>query len=286
MFLNHHPACSVGCMREQGVTGPLLAVLLVGVVLTGCLGDDDVGGGDAAFTEDTGSLTGSVFDENLNPLDDATVMLVATDAAEGDARVFNGSTDGQGSYSVKQVPPGPYRAQVSSFCCHEAVEQVEIVAAEAIPMDFMLALKSQAERQDPWVDGAHDWTGLFECVVGTINVCQENDRRHGEVVEPGAKTITVALDWEPNAVLGAQELNLRVVNGGNDRVMVEGTGGPGMQLVATGELLEDLESETWTIVFDVQAAGTDVLWSQQFTIWWSVHYWDAAPSGYSTLPDQ
>ncbi len=268
----------------------LFVSLFVLVVFTGCLGNDEVeeDGNGAAFTEDTGSLSGTVFDENLNPLNGALVTLVQLQVEEAEAHIMDKTADQAGKYAINQIPPGSYRAQVSSACCHEAVENLDIVAGEPTTKDFMLNLRTQEERRDPWVDGAHEWNGNFECVAGTVNVCQNNERRQGQVVEPGARTVTVGLDWEPNALLGAQELRLRVLNGGNDEVIMEETGGPGFQIVLDQAMLaeEKVDDDTWTVVFDVQAAGTDVLYGQRFTIWWTLHYWDPAPDGYSTIPDQ
>lgn len=276
-----------------GLRGSLLACALLGVVFAGCLGGDD--GPDPrapSVTEETGAVSGRVMDANLNPIVGGFVALL-----EGDSEtVATQRTDEDGYYVLNQVPPGSYRLHVSSICCRDQVMTVDVVAGEVLDgVDVMLDLRTALEQQNPWNTGALDFSGFINCMVNQVNVCQDNLRRHGVRVDPGLKTATVGLQWATTGgPVGAEEFTLSVYNRvGGSHLLGQKTGTSPFEFTLDDSVIQDesmkfrnFEDSEWNLMFEVMPVEGDVVYQQAFTIWWTFHYWEPAPPGYSTLPDQ
>lgn len=279
-------------MRAQFV----VYLMLASALLAGCLGGDDMdpdgSGNTQAFTADTGAVRGTVFDVNLNPLQNArlTLVEVGEDAATSIVNASQG-----GAYTFPMVEPGDYRIQASHLCCHEEIRTVEVLAGqENSDVDFMLDIMTTTELQLPYRTGPLDWVGFIDCQFGNINVCQSNERRKGTTVDPGLETLTVGLEWEANGLLGASEFELQVINRvGNDEVIASMSGTPPFEMVLDDSVIEDqdlhfsqYQDSEWSVLFTVDSVDVELVYQQEFTIWWALHYWEPAPSGYSALPDR
>jgi len=82
----------------------IVALLAVGFI-TGCGGGDDDGGG-----TDTGTVYGTVTDNNNNPVQGATCTLNAVTTG---AKATSGTTDVNGDFEITAVPVGTYTLTVS-----------------------------------------------------------------------------------------------------------------------------------------------------------------------------
>ncbi len=213
---------------------PFLALLLlVTALLAGCVSGDDPPENESPDDEPSaglGTVTGSIFTVNLDPVENARVQLVQD--GEGVAET---STDQSGAYTIRNVEPGDYRLQVSAVCCPETIRPVSVAEDDVVTVDLQLELYSSDDLQEPRVE-RFEWTGFLACTVrwlnpegphhdvnvfgipggvsgvntcGVVEIVAENatgdDFLHVWEIGPGAKTVVGGMDWDaPGAALGDQ----------------------------------------------------------------------------------
>jgi hypothetical protein len=285
----------------------LLVAVLVGVFLAGCLGggEDDVGTEPDATprtSEETGSVTGQVFDEDLNPVKGANVWVI--DAQRN--LVGEDVTRNDGRYTVNDIPPGKYRVQVSAICCKQEIRDIAILANEVLSdQNFMLVIVPDMLIMDPFVEGPIPDSGIIGCSHGITLLwvhCGATDPNHKDEfsfdIAPGLRTLTVGVDWkvQPSSYYGANPgmLNIRI------ELLAPGTGlmvlhdkdveGPfELRLDESsmeGEItFEDLDEIDTAVKIMVRAPDLTVVYQQKFDVYYSMHYWHEAPPGYSVIPD-
>jgi hypothetical protein len=129
-----------------------LSLLLVGVLLAGCAAEPastpaakEPSGGNPtqedrripytsaaapAPNEATGSIVGSVLDEELLPIYDAEVVLQSNDVRT--------RTDGAGAFTLNSVAPGEYMVIAVAIGFDQAAKKVQVVAGEVAHANFTL----------------------------------------------------------------------------------------------------------------------------------------------------
>jgi hypothetical protein len=276
---------------------PLVVGVLLITAMAGCLGGgsevepEDEDGADPRFTEDTGSLTGQVMNRDLLPLGGATITL-----SQANEERFSATSRGDGRYAVNFVEPGTYRVQVVAPWHYSQVANVEIKAGDETPKNFILDEVTEDDLRFPYQDGPHDWSGFIGCSAGGVPICQfdpNDDRRKSVDVERGVKTITVGVNWSPNGLAGATDLVLEIRH--EPKILATVTGkAPAFEITLDDSLIEDetlrfenFEDGGWLVEFRVYTPVGEpvVAFQQPFTVWWTFHYWQPAPPGYSTLPE-
>ncbi|MBI2077828.1 MAG: carboxypeptidase regulatory-like domain-containing protein [Euryarchaeota archaeon] len=146
----------------------LLTVLLAGIVsLSACVGNDakaqGSGDGDippaapAQFDDDTGAITGSVTDDQIQPLEGAQVGIL-----EIPDRLT--VTDAAGAFTFNNVPPGKYSIVAQRLGFVSGSRSVEVFAGQAVSVQFALApLAVEAPYHF-----THPFTGFIDCVVALV----------------------------------------------------------------------------------------------------------------------
>ncbi len=255
--------------RARPVIVILLLVLFTATapLVTGDGGDPD--------PDDPGQATvlGRVFSDSFEPIEGATLYLMLGNGTV----VYSTTTNETGSYRFDEVDPDTYRlvATAAGFESHAVKLQVEPEAVHEV--HFMLV-----EIPQPWVDGPNDWDGFIGCWI-SIATCDGVDPNHSTThstqTEPESETATLALEWQPNNFLGAEELRL-VVEDQEGSLIADETGPSPLEL-RIDDGLQDVEGLT----FRVQPETTSLVYQQTFTLWWALHYVDPAPDGYSPLSE-
>lgn len=306
-------------MGQQGFyvdgTAPLLLVpmravfiacLMLVLVLAGCLGGDrdlapEDGNGEgsngAGSGEGLGSVSGEVVTGNLETVLNARIRLIQDDNVAHEAH-----TDENGKYNITGVQPGEYRIQAfAPHCCETDLRRVHVGPQQDIKMNFMLEIRVP-ETGSPFMDGLYDSKGWISCSVAlptqSMYPCQPYDDEHkqeaGHVVDmAGLKTLHVAVVWDSPALATGSELTLSVYNnvGGSHLIERKTDASPlEIRIDSSGIEDEDLRFENFygrdmPLRFAVTPTDIGVLYQQPFTLYWSLHFWEEAPSDFSTVPE-
>lgn len=247
------------------------------------------------MTEDTGAITGRVLTEDLGEVENARVALVADGELAAEA-----TSQDDGSYSLNNVEPGEYRLQITAPCCREHVQGVEATAGEESRVDVQLVRFTAADLQEPYME-KRDWTGFISCSLRAgvgLALCSvvdpNEDFLHEWEIEEGAETVVGAMQWgSPGAGLGSEMvLTYEVAGAHNENPNYARTDGPSPQefRVDAGERGDENDYEniegTLEQQFRIFAGGTvNVVYQLEFTVYWHIYYFEAAPEGASAVPD-
>lgn len=278
--------------------------------MAGCIGGDDVepASGDEDQNgpeEGLGSLTGTVVTTSLEPVENARVNLVA----DGELAT-EGSTDEEGQYSVNNIEPGEYRVQITAPCCREHAQGISIEEDETAEVNVQLEPFSSDDLQQPYVE-QFEWTGFLACNLRAgagANVCSlagdpsgDDDFIHYWEIREGVQSVVTGMVWDsPGASLGDELVLIFEVSGrsNSDPTYDRGDGPSPLEIRAdAGDVIAEYDEEIHEYDFEnvedslelqyrVFAGGTlNVVYQQQFTVYWDVYYWEAAPEDASAVPD-
>lgn len=287
----------------KGFQPYLVWLFLLSVSFAGCIGDggDDPqgdGNGQGAGSENLGVLEGQVIDVDLNQLEGAQVSLVQDESLVEETR-----SGEDGRYRIEQIEPGDYRVQFTAPCCREFVQQVAIAAGEAVEVSARLEPYTQAELGEPYIDTSGEWTGFLACGFGageTVNPCAvdpSSDNVHGWVVEEGVEGVAITVDWDPAGGVLGTGLEVLIENDGCYRVECSHRyevldGPPPLQTVINSA---DIDEEDWRwdqvegkrdLQFRVfPSSEPNVVYQQEFTVYWDVFYFQEAPADHDPSPD-
>lgn len=290
----------------RGLRWSVVLSLLLGILLSGCMGEgdnlDDQGNQkeDPEVAASTGVVGGQVVNDGFDPVAGAFVDLV------DEVGVVASAVSGEdGSFEMRTVPPGLYRLQLIATCCHQHVESVLVEAGQTAQVNIVLSPLSPNDLQIPYVDRTGSWNGFLACGVSTplssgtnVGACDEldenADREHRLTVGPGIRSIVVGMEWDPVPTSLAKELHIRVYWGdsftGNTLHDAIGTSPIEFVIGPTdaedAEMhLEDVEEEQ-EISIQIWAAGDgNVVYSQSFSVHYHRHYWEAADAGATAIPE-
>lgn len=138
----------------------LLALALLAVPLTGCLGGDEGSGGEPAqkqradVSQDAGGIEGVVTDSAVQPVDGADVTLVSTVETVG--------TASDGSYAFSEVQPGIHTVRFDAEGFLSTQKEVQVEAGEVSSLDVVLT----HEASDAAFTQTLELVGFIECGVG------------------------------------------------------------------------------------------------------------------------
>lgn len=295
-----------------------IALLFLTAVLAGCLGGDDAppgdDGTDLLSEQGKGTVTGRILTVHLDPVKSGQVRLVQDNEIAAEA-----TTRDDGSYTITNVEPGAYRLQVSAACCRENVRSVTVEADKTVEMDLQLELYSSDDLKQPRVE-RYDWTGFLVCSVATpailISACSavdlvmqelgednvtDDEFIHPFSVKPGLRSMVVGMEWRaPGAALG-DELSIVVERNGHPDEAPEYAWAYGQSPVEFRVDAGDIESrygdeqdqydfknieddlDLWFRIFSW--GDVNLVYQQQFTVYYDLYYWEEAPEGASALPD-
>ncbi len=286
----------------------LIPLLLATSILAGCLGDDDDGpvsndDGSDPPAEGTGNIEGRILTASLDEIQNANVALVADGELQAESR-----TGEDGTYSLSDIEPGDYRLQVTAACCREAVQSVEVIEGETLMIDLQLDPFTEADLQEPFA--IEDvWSGAMACgvavgqpglsVSGEMCEFDENSNTTRPVeLKEGLKSVTIGVTWDSPGTLGDEFLvTMRVpeCSGGlcdvndSDEVYDYGQGPSPLILQVkdvSGSLSFEAIEDTRDAVLSVGPAfGTDVYYQQEFTVYYVLHYHEAADEDLNPIPD-
>lgn len=301
-------------MRTTGTL--LLTLLVMTTYLAGCLTSDEsvqevpMAGGQV---QETSTVAGTVLTVHFLPVEGARVMLV-----KGNDVLAQTTTDNQGKYRIENVEPGDYRLQVTSVCCRESVQAVTVTSGDA-SVDILLEPYTEDDLQVPRVE-SYEWTGFLACSVAAgiagLNACTvvdmvgeeighenatDDDFLIGWEIQRGLKSVVGAMDWQaPGAAVGDELFLLMEAYGRWNQhpryVQAEGYS-PIEFRVDAGYVKANMDPEFHEYDFDnvenslglayrIFAGGlANVVYQQQFTVYWDLYYWEPAPPGASALPD-
>ncbi len=98
----------------------------------------------------TGSLKGKVADPSGALISGATITAVSATGKK-----FTATTNGQGIYEIKDLPPGTYTVTATAAGFNTDTEQnVNVVAGQTQPFDFALSVATQEEKVQVEAEGA------------------------------------------------------------------------------------------------------------------------------------
>lgn len=282
---------------------------LAASLVAGCIGGDDVD--PAAENEEDrpqeglGTLSGTIVTTSLDPVENARVNLVA----ETDL-VAEGATDEDGRYTINNIEPGEYRVQVTAPCCREHAQGVSITEDERVEVNVQLEPFSSDDLQQPYVE-QFDWTGFLACNVRAsagANVCSlagdpsgDDDFIHYWDIREGVQSVVTGMVWDsPGASLGDELVLIFEVSGrsNSNPTYDRGDGTSPLEIRAdAGDVIANYNEDIHQYDFEnvegslelqyrVFAGGTvNIVYQQQFTVYWDVYYWEAAPEGATAVPD-
>lgn len=285
----------------KGLLGHIAIFLLLSVVLAGCLGEeldesDDNGGGPSS--DQVGVLEGQVIDVDLNRVEGATISLVQDADLVGETR-----TGADGRYRIDDIEPGEYRVQFTAPCCREFVQSVTITAGDVVEVSARMDPYTQAELGEPFIDDNGQWTGFLACGFGageTVNPCAvdpSSDNVHGWSVQEGVGGVAIAADWDPAGGVLGTGLEINIENEGCYRVECSHRyevldGPPPLRTVINNA---DIDDDEWhwdkvegsrALQFRVfPSSEPNVVYQQEFTLYWHIFYFQEAPADYDPIPD-
>jgi hypothetical protein len=192
----------------------LLALALLAVPLTGCLGltgDDDSSGGDdvqqtAQVTSTTGGIEGLVTNAAVEPIEGAEVSIPALGEST--------TTSEDGSFAFSELAPGTHTVAFESEGFLSTEQDVDVAAEEVATVDVVM---TREPGQNPYMT-QRKFTGFVECsanaVVVAVAACAIPNAFGGNVtndrftfqfpVEPDPWQMTTEVKWETSTPLGAR----------------------------------------------------------------------------------
>lgn len=278
----------------------LVLALLLGVVLSGCLKDDEVGPEEegpikTAPVEGSGSINGTVATLETGFMENARVRLIL-DGEVADQT----TTDAEGYYQIVNVEPQQYFLEIFSTCCKTHLERVEIVADQNVERNVVMERLNIVDRT---VRGQHyDAGGFIGCtVVVLFQSLSCPDENHAVtktgVADSGLRTVVARLEWDPTFG-GAEQLRFRVINQvGTSYDYVDVTGPPPIEVRIDAEDLADAPEERQFEFYDdpERSLGlrfqvsppepASAVMNQRFHMYWGYHYWEPAPSDFPAKPE-
>ncbi len=288
----------------------LITLLFSLTVVAGCLGgDDDVDSDDPdarpAFDEDTGSVTGRVQNfDTQNPVNNSDVSLVSL---EDGVETASNRTNDNGEYLLRNIPPGNYRLHAGAPCCHGQHEIITVEANKEFPKDFSLLPFEDLLPTEPY-STQDDFVGFINCGVMasedfSMIPCthpliadddtQQTVREHVDI-NPGLQTVTLALDWETPGLFGSNEMQINIEDATGNIPLGSEVGTSPIEWRMDLDDFEDAsqgwdeqhEDDSWKLSFVVRPAQVpSIVYQQQFTVYYHLHYLDSAPDTFSALPD-
>jgi hypothetical protein len=282
----------------------LLILALLISVFAGCLGSDDdpeTDVEDLGDEEGLGSVAGQVYNlDGLAPIRGATVRLVDSDSEVAG----NASTGENGGFVIRNVEPGTYRLQASAACCRESVSAVTVEADTRSWVNFTLERYAQLRVETPFIDPDGEWEGFISCAIAAQDqnpmfpgpCLADENHNHRRIVffPPGVRTITMHIEWEPaGGGLGAEEMAFSISNlnaGLMEIGRVEGTSPLQLQIQNLDfedpdDRLSAFDEDGWVARLQMQplSSAADVVFQQSFSVYYHVHYWQAAEPSYTVM---
>lgn len=270
--------------------------------------------------EGFGTLKGTILTTDIEPVEDARVQVV-----EDTSVIAETTTPESGKYTITNIPPGHYRLHITSSCCKEHAQGVTIVEDEAVEVSVQLEPFSADDLQEGYVEQYEWTGFLECSVAyagDELNVCgiawiiprllgineTDDDFLHRWEVRPGVESVVGGMSWSNPAPASGDELSLffevsGMPNNGEDSPDADPSyarvnGASPLEFRAdAGELVEYYDEEAHAydfqnleeeleVMFRVFASGdANVVYQQQFTVYWDVYYWEGAPEDATALPD-
>lgn len=134
--------------------GSVLAAPGLALLLASCVGTEGTAGSQtqpAGFDDETGSIQGVVFDEELNPVANAQVGILEPSISSATAE--------DGRFVLERVPPGDHQVFANAFGFEPKAAQVNVVAGQATDEVRMILTKLPTL-------GPYHSIGVFKLVVG------------------------------------------------------------------------------------------------------------------------
>lgn len=278
----------------------IVTLILLTGVFAGCLGGDEddpepKGREEPRPTEDAGTITGKVLDVNLNPIDDARIMIIDT---PGEV-IINATTEEDGSYVVNDVPPGDYRMTVTAFCCREDRVTISVEANKEVTQSFMLEPYSSDDLKVPY-EAANGHTGFIACQF-TLPTNQSsgcgavpgNVPRHTIGVGKGLRTIVAALEWEGGAGLSeVQDLEFRIRSQDDEEYAWVSGSSPLIIRIDNSEItsprkpFEAYDEDGLALELSARPVAGSFVYQRPIEFHWYLHYWEEGPESAQALPDE
>lgn len=311
-------------VRNILIISLILASLLAGCISGDDPEPADDDGTNASSAEGFGTVRGTVVTVNLEPVEDARVQIVketdmiaeGTTGSDGSYRI----TDVEpGDYRLQITAPCcREHAQGISVVADETSDvsvQLEVFSSDDLQIahsekfDWTGFLACTVRFINP--DGPHHDHNVLGVPGGVsgVNVCSlagdpsgDDDFLHPFEVREGVKSIVGGMVWDsPGASMGENLALLMEVNGNWNqppRYVDADDSSPIEFRVDAGFVEEEYDDEeiyqydfdniegTQDLAYRIFAGGdVEVVYQQQFTVYWDVYYWEEAPEGATALPD-
>lgn len=207
-------------MRNASLPSLLVASLLLAVALAGCAGgksNEEPSASSAPatpkVTEDTGSVSGVVTNDELVGIAGADLVLQGTE--------ISGVTDSDGRYALNAVPPGTYTIYTAAIGYGSAGALVTVAAGRVTEKHFLLSAIAVAEPRYESIP----FSGRFECSLALVDVfwldCSEeaafpeSTSRHyfTKEAEAGVTHVVGELRWQATSASTGRNLDFNLVGG-------------------------------------------------------------------------
>ncbi len=273
--------------------GVIIAFVLLMLAVSGCIGGDEADPADGEgeeSSETTGTIQGQVVKDDFSPIANAEVFLLR----EGDV-IQDTLTADDGGYKFEGIDPGVYRVRALATCCEDSMEQLRVEAGQVVEHNPELPIIPPVAT---FVD-KYEWTGFVGCSVNYPTAfqpytCPDENNNVEEIfeVEPGLKSVVVAMEWEVSPFATNESLRhwLMIPTDADRATIRYEDASPIEYRIDEGDPIdfpfEELE-ETTEYRFRIwgPSQGFQFTWQQEFTVHYHLFYGEPAPSGYKALPD-
>jgi hypothetical protein len=305
---------------------PRLSAVLVVVVLllAGCVVSEDkapkgtegpASAPDAAFSEDTGGVKGTVVTDETSPIAGAAVSLSPLGVS--------GVTASDGSFSFSNIAPGRYTVFAASLGYEAGAQQVEVLAGEVKTVTMILSAIAIVE---PRTEVYGPFNGFMQCrmstplssgacgflpLVGntTITSVWTNDKviwNFGKFTSEDFSAIVFESRWTPSSAATNPNMNQIFSYDGRpgthwwadvgsssspiNLVWIRGEEGPGGQ-IPSGTPDEHKEPtmnhtlRTWITIPFASVPPVEMAYEMRFEMMVTVYYSSLPPEGYSAFAD-
>lgn len=242
-------------MRGQVI---LALGLVLSIFLSGCTSGDAKAAPSsiapapsATVTAETGSVSGTITDDEAKPVSGVTVALLEVASATTES-------DATGRFTINQVAPGTYSLVTQKLGYKESSARINVVAGEVTTKNILMTpIAIDTARQEQYQLDAYMQAGASTPVVTARPGILLNDKLiFNNDVAGGVLSLITAMAWESSAPLTAKKMRLDVLTGGSVK-NVTNAKSPMMNIV------EDCDDETRSDCSQVFKKKTTV----QHSIW-------------------
>lgn len=236
-------------------------------------------------TEDTGSISGTVLDDEALPIVGADVAIIG-------GGEYGSKTDDGGKFTINEVPPGSVKIVAQKLGFESIGRNVDVLAGEVATVTLTLkAIEIVNAYHDTF-----DFNGMFVCGVSSpaavVTPCRnvpEEKSTFAVAVKADVKTYIDAMTWQSSAPGTSKVMrNALSVSPGSGSANMNG---PSPNIARVDEIKTKADSKVNHVIWIGYTGTSDptsiiaISIQQKFHVLTSVFYGVEAPEDYTGLPD-